>query len=170
MTRPLALALALGAVLTLAAPLPASGAQPPGTSNRWAERVVYIEDHTPRWPVAAAVKEWNAAGSGIRLVRVAECYRRTPCVQVRGRWAADYSYAATTYVTATQGRIIDAGVTVNRRYNPWPWVTRKGTIVHELGHVLGLRHDTRSTSVMYPTLYTTRVTAYDAGLLRRLYP
>lgn len=81
----------------------------------------------------------------------------------------DPAYGATTYVTAPLGRIIDAGVTMNRHYNSRPYGVRRGMVIHELGHVLGLRHDTRTGSVMYPWLYTTHVTYYDARLLRLLY-
>ena len=46
---------------------------------------------------------------------------------------------------------------------------QRGAALHEVGHLLGLEHEHRRDSIMYPQVFVTDVSAGDRWALRKLY-
>jgi predicted Zn-dependent protease len=53
----------------------------------------------------------------------------------------------------------------------WTWHNRKLTLIHELGHAIGLDHSPDKRSVMYDTLTGAEptLTVYEHELLKSIY-
>jgi hypothetical protein len=121
--------------------------------NGYAHPQVYIVDHTgPAWPVSAAVPVWNQAHGVDSLYRPGTCpgIPGTHCVDVRSANEGDNGFVGTTNVSFDAGRnFIDGGVNVvmNDFYTISAARHRK-SICHELGHVIGLGHNSSTASCM----------------------
>ncbi len=116
------------------------------TAHRWP--VVYVEDHTDQhWSIAASVKTW---GSGLRM---GTCRTGAGCIRITSPTRGSAAPLGQTYVYASGTRITSATIKMNASDEAQPASVRKVAAQHEIGHALGLGHDTSHHSVMGPTAY-----------------
>jgi hypothetical protein len=137
----------------------------------WPRRTIYVVNHLPsKWPVAAAFDAWDRGGS-VRLPRSRERHLGYPVLHLYASSDMPRDWGGKTVRRATDGVITYARVYMNTYVPDWAdWYQRRAWLTHEIGHALGLNHDTRRSSVMatgvtglaYPT-------AYDLTLLRNEY-
>lgn len=142
---------------------------------RWDQRRIVLADTTTAemdGMVAAAAAEWNRAGFGPRLV-----YRRGPfqdgcphkrrvkadtvrvCTGGSGGWAA---------TSKDQGQIQRSLIPIAISDVTRPYLYP--TVLHELGHALGLPHIPDPHTVMDPASMEARhLTGADIALLRERY-
>ncbi|GGK19447.1 hypothetical protein GCM10010124_10050 [Pilimelia terevasa] len=149
---------------------------------RWAwagypDPQVHFRDRTPRaWPVKEAVRAWNRAPGVDSHWTDRGCPReRRHCVEVRSGdfgsgWAGNTTYRMTMGRNFVDGSVL---VRLNDRYAT-STADRRSTACHELGHALGVGHNTSTASCMYPVdnaLDRTQPHRGDVDLLRRvIYP
>jgi hypothetical protein len=165
-----ALSVAVAALLLLMGiPDPARATQVYGPFP-WAKRTIYVNDNTGAYwrpIVTTAIRGWNHGGS-VHLVHASSCRPGFPCVHVRSTyWSSDV--VGQTTMRWPGGVLTYARVVMNREYNRFPSYFRQAAMVHELGHAIGLFHETSTGSVMWPATYRTWPSAYDFGLVRRAY-
>ncbi|WP_155374426.1 zinc metalloprotease [Catellatospora vulcania] len=126
--------------------------------NSFADPQVYFRDHTPaEWPVRASVAEWNKA-------RGVDSYWTTGACPTGGRhcvnvYAGNYGpnweggAVAKTYMEVDyQVYFVDG--TVQIKFNNYYFTagqSRRNAACHETGHALGVGHNDRKWSCMYPT-------------------
>jgi hypothetical protein len=168
-TKAAAFVIVLAAVTMMLVCTPASASQT-DVAFHWSRRTIYVNDHTDgRWPVTAAAARWNAGGS-VRINVGHWCRSGYPCVHVYARYASG-PYVGQTPISAYYSKLTSADITMNSRFAGWSWTRRAGFITHEMGHALGLSHDSWASSVMYACISAgnSRPTSYDLGLVRRGY-
>jgi Matrixin len=128
-------------------------------NHSFADPRVRFNDHTSAaWPVTNAVYKWN------QTPNIDSYYLRNSCPFQAGARCVDvYSgnYGASDWVglatrkydpgTPQSGRFAEQGhfVQLNDYYNPGSSFTRNNVATHELGHILGLGHNTSSNDVLY---------------------
>lgn len=172
------LSVALAAALTRL--LPAAATE--SAISHWPsdQRELIVVDHTGQagWETATAtaVGRWNAAGADVHLTWAAgdgSCDEDGPRIAfclVEGSELKGYvEYEAlTTPSTSADGHAngvfieacADCGLTE---------LARQVVATHEIGHALGLTHNTRFGSVMFPTGSTGELDTTDSAELRELY-
>lgn len=140
-------AVAIGTVNTVNKP---AAKYPTGPLYHFAQKIVYVEDHTGNsWPVAASVRDWDA-GTDVS-VRYGKCRANAGCVRVYevsapvsrpGSWAGltDYNYAR--WYSSRTGPFMNGGyvrVSVNRNViGSTTARMRRQVTCHEIGHALGI--------------------------------
>ena len=138
-------AIAAVAAASFAVPTPANASVEGPTwlhaAHHWPN--VRVEDHTgPLWPVRASVTAW---GSGLHYQA---CGTSNQCVKVYERNLGNtgtISYTTQVYTTDGGGKTHWAPlqIVINSAYNNrYPYAQREQIVKHELGHALGLGHDT----------------------------
>jgi hypothetical protein len=159
--------LALAASLLLSAPATARTSKPfdaPRASPlahssfklaewRWRTgRITYFNAaRKSRWSVTQAVKAWNRSGARVRFVpasrsRAKLVIRYHPTSRCLG-----FAYAQPYYDQSR--RVARAEVVIPRPRSSNPFCSRWGQVLvvaHELGHVLGLDHESRRCATMNP--------------------
>jgi hypothetical protein len=137
---------------------------------------VYFLDHTSStWPITAVVPEWNLAhgiDSWYRWFTSGCPGNGTHCVNVYDRdygstgW---YGRAVITYNSSTD-TIDSAYVQLNDHYSGTA-AEHRDTACQELGHTLGLGHNTSTSSCMYEFRTSQQVpNSDDFDMLHGIYP
>lgn len=138
----------------------ASAVTPAPMGPHWQKQAAtrYIYAHVSssvdlnRYPVITNMNTWNnylAVNSvPLRFSNVGSCAGLNPCFDIQMQWAAQGISGATGLIVSG-GYLVDIDkITLyyNNDTNPYDWRVHVG--MHELGHVLGLAHNTIPNSVM----------------------
>jgi hypothetical protein len=97
-------------------------------------------------------------------------------ITVRSSWQGDTGYYARTHIRAQDDRpwlFARVEIRLNDSYRSrLNWDDRRSVVMHEIGHALGLAHNSRSDSLMnvYRTFRFNYPTAYDFAEIERRYP
>lgn len=154
--------------LAIAAGGQSAGATTEGVTWTHAARhwpVVYVEDHTDlRWSVATSVKAW---GSGLRL---GTCRSGAGCVRITSSARGSAAPMGQSLISVTGPRITSVTIKMNASDEAQPAAVRKVAAAHELGHALGLGHDTSHHGVMGPIAFGyDYINSYARNELAALY-
>lgn len=161
-----ALSVAAGLMLVFAGPAEANLA-----SYRWHYGTICVEDHIHdgRWPGKSAVYRWDKVPD-LRFVYRKDCSGYRQEVILRSRYMGSTGYYGKARVWYNDHKhITRATITMNdsyyNRYKMRWWGNRRSAIMHELGHVSGIKHTSYWKSLMniynfhkfdYPTWYDKR--------------
>lgn len=116
------------------------------TAGHWP--VVYVEDHTDgRWSVAGSVGAW---GSGLRL---GTCRSGAGCIRITSPARGNAAPFGLSAIYATKTTITEVDIQMNASDEAQPAAVRNVATEHELGHALGLAHDTSYHGIMGPTAW-----------------
>ena len=128
--------------------------------SRWTTRTITYYTETPAyaWSVDTAAYAWNASGARIQFVKTARAKAK---VLIGIRW---YRHAGDARMHTVNGAIARAEVGIQTGHDRYEMAL---IVAHELGHVLGLDHETRTCATMNPTVgndHTTSCPAPPAGM------
>jgi hypothetical protein len=144
---------ALLALLLLLMALPASADAYRLGGERWRGKTItyYVDAKQYREAVRNAVRAWNASGMRIRFKAVSKRRAQLRIVYEKGPASATPSQGRGTlgYVRGGRNRVILPRVRPRANFDP-PAATL--VVAHEIGHVLGLRHDNRKCALMNTTV------------------
>ena len=127
--------------------------------GRWATRTITYYTETPAytWSVDTAAYAWNASGARIQFVKSS---RANAKVLIGIRW---YRVAGDAHLHVVGGSIARAEVGIQTGHDRYEMAL---IVTHELGHVLGLDHETAGCATMNPAVgndHTTKCPAPPAG-------
>ena len=127
---------------------------------KWPTHTITYFTETPAyaWPVDTAAYTWNTSGVRIQFVKSP---RASAKVLVGIRW---YKQAGDALVHSLDGTIVRAEVGIQTGHDRYEMAL---IVAHELGHVLGLDHETRACATMNPTVgndHTTLCPAPPSGM------
>lgn len=164
-----------GAVaLSLAIALGSAGSAQASTYGlHWANRTVYVyvdSNVSSRWYINYDIAQWSKAG-GINVVRTYTYSKANIKVHQKDLPAPN---AAETALSWSGSTLLGADITLDSTALGLSYCSRRHIATHELGHAIGLAHNTSSsTSIMF-TGYTKTCSmypnTYDYNDLRVLYP
>jgi hypothetical protein len=127
--------------------------------GRWATRTIPYYTETPAyaWSVDTAAYAWNTSGANVQLVKTS---RTNAKVLLGIRW---YRLAGDATVHRVGGQLVRAEIGIQTGHDRHEMAL---IVAHELGHVLGLDHETGVCATMNPTVgadHTTRCPAPPRG-------
>ena len=159
---------ALTALAAVLAGAPSAGASTEGYTWSHATRhwpVVYVENHTDQhWSVTAAVVAW---GSGLRT---GTCRAGAGCIRITSPARGLLAPLGQTSIYAVGSRITSVTIMMNASDEAQPAAVRKVAMEHELGHALGLGHDTSYHGIMGPIAFGyDRIDSYVRTELAGIY-
>jgi hypothetical protein len=117
----------------------------------------YTETPAYAWSVDTAAYAWNTSGANVRFVKSSRAKAK---VLLGIRW---YKLAGDARVQLAGGSIVSAQVGIQTGHDRYEMAL---IVAHELGHVLGLDHETTRCATMNPSVasdHTTRCPAPPAG-------
>ena len=128
--------------------------------GRWSTRTIPYYTETPAyaWSVDTAAYAWNSSGAQIRFVKSS---RANAKVLLGIRW---YRHAGDAVVHRVGDRLVRAEVGIQTGHDRYEMAL---IVAHELGHVLGLDHETTVCATMNPTVaddHTTKCPAPARGM------
>lgn len=143
-------------------------------------QVYYLDHSGDSWPVTDARVDWYQAPGIDAYYRyyTAGCPGNgRHCVNVySGAYGQTNYYAITTYRTSG-GYFVDGSVVIklNDSTTPRGYTQHRSVACHEMGHALGLDHNTGTTSCIKTYLYQAPAwpqhpTSNDFSVLKALYP
>jgi len=117
-----------------------------------------------------ALEQWTSDGEPVRFVRAVSANR----ADVIGDWVGRLPGRSLgrTRRQEVGGTSLSARVTLAllaRRGRPIAEDVQLGAALHEVGHLLGLKHERDRRSIMYPEVWASAVSPHDLAVLRRLY-
>lgn len=145
---------------------------------RWRRGTICVEDHIHdgRWPGKSATYRWSHVPD-LKFVYRKDCDNYRNVIKLRSRYEGrNGRYGSARWWYNDNNRITRATVIMNDSYygrgKMRYWKGRRAGIMHELGHVSGLRHTGRSKSVMniYNFYKFNYPTWYDKREVERRYP
>jgi matrixin len=151
--------LVIAALLALA--LPAGSADAFRLEGgRWPTRTItyYTDTSAYSWSVDTAAYAWNTSGANIQFVKSS---RPSAKVLLGIRW---YKLAGDARVRTLGGSFVSAQVGIQTGHDRYEMAM---IVAHELGHVLGLDHETSTCATMNPSVvndHTTRCPAPPARM------
>ena len=126
--------------------------------DRWPGPTISVWNGTGyKAPVLDAMRSWNAAGAKIRFVpaqssATADVVVRIGVTSEQGLAAVGYEPGSTVTLSRGLGRVVATALAA-----------------HELGHVLGLGHQTRGCAVMAPVVNAGSLSRCGLGACRMLW-
>lgn len=161
----IAIAAALAALLAGAHPAAASveGYTWKHVAGHWP--IVYVENHTDGlWSITDAAKSW---GPGLRI---GSCRAGAGCIRVTSPARGNAAPLGQSFIYATGGTITRVDIQLNRSDEAQPATVRRVAAQHELGHALGLGHDTSYRGIMGPVAWGyDYINAYERKVLAGIY-
>lgn len=156
-----------------------------GSPRRLPVRLDILDEASASWRLdgrvrlEAALEAWNRAGVPLRLVRAGRGDPAAIRVTVMRRLpldASDVEVAFRAGVTnlryASDGSIGGAQVLIAEetpRGAPYSASDQVATLMHELGHALGVPHSSRPFALMAPRTVALSLTPHDVELARSVY-
>jgi hypothetical protein len=128
--------------------------------GRWQTRAITYYTETPAyaWSVDTAAYAWNASGARVQFLKSS---RANAKVLVGIRW---YRQAGDALVQRNAGKIVSAKVGIQTGHDRYEMAL---IVAHELGHVLGLGHETGVCATMNASVgndHSTLCPAPPAGM------
>jgi matrixin len=144
MPKSLLMRATLAAILLALVLVPSAGAYT-FLGARWQTTTIPYYNEVPayRWAVDTAAYAWNTSGAHVRFVKSS---RRDAKVLLGVRW---FKLGGEARPEIRGGRIYRAKVGIRNGLDRY---TMALVVAHELGHVLGLGHETRVCATMNPAL------------------
>jgi hypothetical protein len=144
MPTPMLMRTTLAAILLALVCVPAAGAYRL-LGARWQRTTITYYNEVPAyaWAVDTAAYTWNTSGAHVRFVKSA---RRDAKVLLGVQW---FRLGGEARPEIRSGRIYGAKVGIRSGLDRY---TMALVVAHELGHVLGLGHETHVCATMNPTL------------------
>lgn len=156
------------ALVTVLAGASSAGASTEGytwrhTAGHWP--VVYVEDHTDHyWSVTESVQAW---GSGLRL---GSCRAGAGCIRITSPARGHAAPFGETSIYAAGTTTTNVNIAMNASDEAQPATVRRVATEHELGHALGLAHDTSYHGIMGPTAFSyDYINTYERHELAAIY-
>lgn len=159
-----------------------------GKARTLAVRLSVLSEASASWRVDgrarldAAIAAWNRAGVPVRLVRMSSAdpedsvdirvvvLRRLPLDPIDRSSA--YRAGVTHLRYDAAGAIGDAQVLIAEetpRGEPYSVSDQAATLLHEIGHALGVPHSDRPFALMSPHAHAVSLTPHDVALARAVY-
>lgn len=140
---------------------------------RWSDRTVYVyvdADVSPLWYIAQDAAQWSTAG-GIDVFETSDPAKAQIRVHQRDLPSPNAGETALTWSGST---LTGADITLDSTMVGSTYCSMRHTATHELGHALGLDHNTTSaTSLMFTgsgAVCSYVPNSYDYDDVRVLYP
>ena len=140
-------------------------AQATTTTNAWAENVIYVYDMTskidkkdgsPVWPVYKAAERWDNGNPVDYRYTTTGCPADSQCVIVKQAELAAPAVGVTT-IARVGTEIKSATIVLDTTFGSTNSSARRRNVTcHELGHALGLKHRSETTTCLTSNVTSKR--------------